>query len=53
MSDDLHPRFSQGAAPGAGFRRVQRSVNGLLTGSWRVVLSAVGAVFDKGVVFYG
>jgi hypothetical protein len=31
----------------AGFRRVQRSVNGLLMGSWCVVSRAVAAVFGK------
>jgi hypothetical protein len=38
---------------GEGLRRVQRSVNGVLTGTWRAVSRAVGAVFDKGVVCYG
>ena len=32
----------------ASFRRVQRSVNGVLTGMWSVVSGAIGAVFGKG-----
>ena len=38
---------------GAGFRRVQRSVNGLLTSTWCVLLRAREAVFGKGAAAYG
>ena len=38
---------------GAGFRCVQRSVNGVLTRSWWVMSRAVAAVFGEEAVCYG
>jgi hypothetical protein len=42
-----------GLGSGAGFRLAQRSVNGLLTSTWCVLLRAREAVFGKGAAAYG
>ena len=44
-------RFQGYQTSGAGFQRSQRSVNGLLMGSWCVVSGVVSAVFGKGASY--